>query len=159
MLIPLKPASLFVGLPLVRSSSGPVEIDMDANSRQAGGSRRGSLATHGVDTHDPERRAAVRSLVHAVQGDPDAGNAFHRHEGTFAAGQELTEHHPEFLSEKGSFASGTALRLRAHQGTFAEGQGHVDPHPEVLENRGGFAAGQRKVTGIRFDQRGLSSYA
>jgi hypothetical protein len=108
---------------------------------------------------DGEPRAAVpRSLVHAVKGVPDADKAFHRHEGSFAAGQELTQHHPELMSEKGSFASGEELRLQAHQGIFAEGQDHVDPHPEVLENRGGFAAGQRKLTGIRPDQRGLPSF-
>ena len=90
MLIPLKPTSPFVGLPLVRSSSGPVEIGMDANTRQPGVSRWGSLAPRGFDTRDAEPRAAVRSLVRAVKGAPDAGNAFHRHEGTFAAGQELT---------------------------------------------------------------------
>ncbi len=132
---------------------------MDANNRQPGGPRWGILAPRGFDTRDAEARAAVRSLVHAPKGAPNAGNAFHRHEGTFAAGQELTQHHPEFLSEKGSFASGEELRLQAHQGTFAEGQAHVDAHPEVLENRGGFAAGQRKVTGVRLDQRGLPSFA
>jgi len=108
---------------------------------------------------DGEPRAAVpRSLVHAVKGVPDADKAFHRHEGSFAAGQELAQHHPELLSEKGSFASGEELRLQAHQGTFAEGQEQADPHPEVLENRGGFAAGQRKLTGIRPDQQGLPSF-
>lgn len=63
---------------------------MDANTRQPGGSRWEIPAPHGFDTRDAEPRAAVRSLVHAVKGVPDAGNAFHRHEGTFAAGQELT---------------------------------------------------------------------
>ncbi|MGH9206278.1 MAG: hypothetical protein ACRD1G_06940 [Acidimicrobiales bacterium] len=67
----------------------------------------------------------------------------HRHEGSFAAGQALMEHHPEFPTDKGSFATGEARRIQTHQGTYAEGQERADPHPEVLENRGGFAAGQR----------------
>jgi hypothetical protein len=133
---------------------------MDADTREPGGHRWGILAPRASDGRDGESRAAVpRSLVHAVKGVPGADTAFHRHEGSFAAGQDLTQHHPELLSGKGSFASGEELRLQAHQGTFAEGQDQADPHPEVLENRGGFAAGQRKLTGIRPDQRGLPSLA
>ena len=67
----------------------------------------------------------------------------HKREGNFAVGQEVLEHHAELVREKGSFASGVALRPPEHQGTFAEGQEQEDPHPEVLENRGGFAAGRR----------------
>jgi hypothetical protein len=128
-----------------------VEIDMDASTPQPGGNRSEVLAPRASDMRDEETRAAVRrSLVPAVM---------HRHEGSFAAGQELTQHHPELMSEKGSFASGEELRLQAHQGTFAEGQELVDPHPEVLENRAGFAAGQRTLTGIYAGQRGLPSFS
>ena len=81
----------------------------------------------------------------------------HRHEGSFAAGQAVMEHHPELLSGKGSFASGTTLRVQAHQGTFGEGQERADPHPEVLENRGGFAAGQR--TAVRDGRRAALSFS
>jgi hypothetical protein len=112
--------------PLAPSSPGPLESDVEGNTRQVSGHRY---------------------------------QAGHRHEGSFAAGQALIEHHAEFLSEKGSFASGEALRLQAHQGTFAEGQEHADPHPEVLENRGGFAAGQRWFSGIRHDNQGLPSFS
>ena len=133
---------------------------MDPSTRQPGGNRSEVLAPRASHMRDEETRAAVRrSLVPAVKGVPDADTAFHRHEGSFAAGQELTQHHPELMSEKGSFASGEALRLQAHQGTFAEGQEQVDPHPEVLENRAGFAAGQRTLTGIYAGQRGLPSFS
>jgi hypothetical protein len=132
---------------------------MDASTRQPGGHRWEVLAPRASDMRDEARAAVPRSLVHAVKGLPDADTAFHRHEGSFAAGQELTQHHPEVMSEKGSFASGEGLRLQAHQGTFAEGQEQVDPHPEVLENRAGFAAGQRTLTGIYAGQRGLPSFS
>jgi len=69
----------------------------------------------------------------------------HKHEGTFAAGQEITEHHPERPGARGHFASGMELLRYMHQGTFAEGQEQADPHPELIENRLGFAAGQRKI--------------
>lgn len=82
-----------------------------------------------------------------------------RHEGTFAAGQTQVEHHPERLSEKGSFASGATLRVQVHQGTFGEGQERTDPHPEVLEKRGGFAAGQRTLTGARTELRTALSFS
>jgi hypothetical protein len=137
-----------------------VEIDMEANTRQPGGYRWAVLAPRASDIRDEEPRGAVPwNLGHAVEGVPGTDAAFHRHEGSFAAGQEVAEHHPELLSERGSFASGEELRLQAHQGTFAEGQEQADPHPEVLENRGGFAAGQRKLTGIRAGQRGLPSFS
>ena len=83
----------------------------------------------------------------------------HRHEGSFAVGQATMEHHPELLSEKGTFATGEARRVQAHQGTFAEGQERVDPHPEVLENRGGFAAGQRRLAGTRDRRIGVPSFS
>jgi hypothetical protein len=86
-------------------------------------------------------------------------HAAHRHEGNFAVGQELTEHHAELLAEKGNFASGVAVRLEDHQGTFAEGQEHMDPHPEVLEHRGGFAAGQRKAADFRQRPGGFPSFS
>jgi hypothetical protein len=136
-----------------------VEIDMYPSTRQPGGNRSEVLAPRASDRRDEARTAVRRSPVPAVKGVPDADTAFHRHEGSFAAGQELTQHHPELMSEKGSFASGEALRLQAHQGTFAEGQEQVDPHPEVLENRAGFAAGQRTLTGIYAGQRGLPSFS
>ena len=69
----------------------------------------------------------------------------HKHEGTFAAGQEINEHHPERAGEKGDFASRMQLQRYTHQGTYAEGQEDADPHPEVIENRLGFAAGQRTI--------------
>lgn len=70
----------------------------------------------------------------------------HKHEGTFAAGQEITEHHPERIGERGDFASGMELLQYRRQGTFAEGQERSDPHPELIETRLGFAAGQRTIT-------------
>ena len=82
-----------------------------------------------------------------------------RHEGSFAVGQAMMEHHPELLREKGGFASGQAPCVQSHQGTFAEGQEGVDPHPEVLENRGGFAAGQRRLAGTRDRRRGATSFS
>jgi len=93
------------------------------------------------------------------QRQPYGDRAPHRHEGSFAAGQELIEHHPEQLGAKGDFATGEELRQHIHQGTFAEGQERADPHPELLENRGGFAAGQRKLTGIRPGQEQISYFA
>jgi hypothetical protein len=89
----------------------------------------------------------------------EARGAPHRHEGSFAAGQEVSQHHPEVLSAKGNFAAGETLRIQAHQGTYAEGQEHADPHPEVLENRGGFAAGQRRYAGIRHREQRLPSFS
>jgi hypothetical protein len=85
-------------------------------------------------------------------------DAAHKHEGSFAAGQELIEHHPERPGEKADFAAGEELQEHTHQSTFAEGQEQADPHPELLENRGGFAAGQRKLTGIRPGKQGLPSF-
>lgn len=70
----------------------------------------------------------------------------HKHEGTFAEGQQRTEHHPERAGARGGFATGLEMLPNIHQGTFAEGQEHADPHPEVIENRLGFAAGQRTIT-------------
>ena len=69
----------------------------------------------------------------------------HKHEGTYAAGQEITGHHPERAGKRGDFASSMGLLRDTHQGTFAEGQERVDPHPELIENRLGFAAGQRTI--------------
>jgi hypothetical protein len=93
------------------------------------------------------------------QRQPDGDHPPHRHEGSFAAGQELIEHHPEQPGAKGDFATGEELRQHTHQGTFAEGQERADPHPELLENRGGFAAGQRKLTGIRPGYEQIPSFA
>jgi hypothetical protein len=107
-----------------------------------------------------EQDAGARGSLSQVTGDLGwEDHAAHRHEGNFAVGQELTEHHAELLDQKGSFASGVALKLQAHQGTFAEGQEHEDPHPEVLENRGGFAAGQRKDARLRQGRGSLPSFA
>jgi hypothetical protein len=69
----------------------------------------------------------------------------HKHEGTFAVGQEISEHHPELAGARGDFASGMEGARYTHQGTFAEGLEHEDPHPELIENRLGFAAGQRTI--------------
>jgi hypothetical protein len=88
-----------------------------------------------------------RSLGQESEGVPGADNAAHKHEGSFGAGQELIEHHPERRGEKGDFAAGEELQQHTHQGSFAEGQEQADPHPELLENRGGFAAGQRREVG------------
>jgi hypothetical protein len=109
---------------LVRSSSGPVETEMDTNDHW----------------------------------QPYGDHAHHRHEGSFAAGQELIEHHPERPGAKGDFATGEELQQHSHQGTFGEGQEQADPHPELLENTGGFAAGQRELTGIRPGNHGLPSF-
>jgi hypothetical protein len=92
------------------------------------------------------------------QRQPYGDHVPHRHEGSYAAGQELIEHHPEQPRAKGDFATGEELRQPTHQGTFAEGQEQADPHPELLENRGGFAAGQRKLTGIGPDHRQIPSF-
>lgn len=93
-LIPIQTdQSVYRASPLVRSSSGPVETDLDAN----------------IPTY--------------------------KHEGSFAVGQALVEHHPERLGEKGDFASGVELQRDSHQGTFAEGQEQADPHPELLEKQ------------------------
>ena len=89
----------------------------------------------------------------------DVDGKSHRNERSFAVGQAMMEHHPELLSEKGSFASGQAQRVQPHQGTFAEGQEGADPHPEVLENRGGFAADQRRLAGTRDRRRGATSFS
>jgi hypothetical protein len=69
----------------------------------------------------------------------------HKHEGTFAVGQEISEHHPELAGERGDFASGMERVRYVRHGTFAAGQEHADPHPELIENRLGFAAGQRTI--------------
>jgi hypothetical protein len=69
----------------------------------------------------------------------------HRHEGTFAEGQETVEHHPE-EAPKSRFARGQREKPGPehwHEGEFAEGQETVDHHPEV--DRGGdFAEGQER---------------
>jgi hypothetical protein len=56
----------------------------------------------------------------------------HRHEGTFAEGQEGEEHHPE-AGTHGDFAEGqeedTPDHEHAHRGGFAEGQDR-GRHPE-----------------------------
>jgi hypothetical protein len=107
-----------------------------------------------------EQDAGARGPLSQVYGDLGCeDHAAHRHEGNFAVGQELAEHHAELLAEKGNFASGVAVRLEDHQGTFAEGQEHMDPHPEVLEHRGGFAAGQRKAADFRQRPGGFPSFS
>jgi hypothetical protein len=68
----------------------------------------------------------------------------HRHEGTFAEGQEVTEHHPE-ASTHGDFAEGEE-ELGAdvdpehvHRGGFAEGQDrgrHPEDEPQPDFGRG-----------------------
>lgn len=133
---------------------------MDANTRQSGGHPWEIMGSRASDWRDGEPRVTTsRSPAHAVERVPGVDAAVRRHEGSFAAGQELTEHHPELLREKGNFASGEELRVQAHQGTFAAGQERADPHPEVLENRGGFAAGQRRLTDIRGGQRSVPSFS
>jgi hypothetical protein len=66
----------------------------------------------------------------------------HTHTGSFATGQEETEHHPERQDEEGDFAEGEEAHKPTHQGSFAEGQEVDDPHPELPENKGDFAEGQ-----------------
>jgi hypothetical protein len=64
------------------------------------------------------------------------------HEGSFATGQEETEHHPE-TSPPGEFAEGQEHREHVHEGTFAEGQEDEEHHPEGGRH-GDFAEGQEK---------------
>ncbi len=67
----------------------------------------------------------------------------HQHEGTFATGEERTEHHPE-REDRGSFARGEAKdEEHRHEGTFAEGQEREEHHPEG-ERHGDFAEGQEE---------------
>jgi hypothetical protein len=120
---------------------------MDANTRQLGGQSSGAMASRASKRRDDEPRPMSRSLGQESEGVPGADNAAHKHEGSFGAGQELIEHHPERRGEKGDFAAGEELEQHTHQGSFAEGQEQADPHPELLENRGGFAAGQRREVG------------
>jgi hypothetical protein len=66
------------------------------------------------------------------------------HEGSFATGQETTEHHPEREEEEGDFATGEERAKPTHEGSFAEGQETGDHHPENPANRGDFAEGEEE---------------
>ncbi|HVC40693.1 MAG TPA: hypothetical protein VND54_01815 [Candidatus Saccharimonadales bacterium] len=78
------------------------------------------------------------------EGVPGAGDHEHGHQGSFATGQEETEHHPERAAEEGDFATGEEHAKPAHEGSFAEGQEDVEHHPELPENKGDFAEGQEE---------------
>ncbi len=75
---------------------------------------------------------------------PEADDHEHGHQGSFATGQETTEHHPELEVEEGDFATGEELVKPSHEGSFAEGQEAVDHHPELPDNKGDFAEGQEE---------------
>jgi hypothetical protein len=66
----------------------------------------------------------------------------HGHQGSFATGQEVTEHHPEREEEEGDFATGEELAKDTHEGSFAEGQETTEHHPEL--RKGDFAEGQEE---------------
>jgi hypothetical protein len=59
---------------------------------------------------------------HEPEGVPGADEDEHTHEGSFASGQETTEHHPERPDEQEDFAEGVEEQKHTHQGSFAEGQ-------------------------------------
>ena len=75
-------------------------------------------------------------------GVPEDANE-HGHQGSFATGQETTEHHPELETEEGDFATGEELAKPLHEGSFAEGQEKVEHHPED-STHGDFAEGQEE---------------
>lgn len=63
----------------------------------------------------------------------------HEHEGSFAEGQEETEHHPEREAHSDFAGEGEGSQHR-HEGSFAEGEEETEHHPES-EHRGTFAEG------------------
>lgn len=75
---------------------------MDTNDRPLGG--RGSrVIASGAPAPRDEKTQAIEFRSLGILGADDAA---HRHEGSFAVGQEMLEHHPERLGEKGDFAAG-----------------------------------------------------
>ena len=110
-----------------------VDVELDQSSTSDASQERAD---------DADRSAGIDSESH-IRGP--ATEDPHPHEGSFAAGQALGEHHPERLGERGSFAMGQAQSKHHHQGNFAEGQQAADLNPQRLEFRGDFAAGQRSV--------------
>jgi hypothetical protein len=66
----------------------------------------------------------------------------HEHEGSFAEGQERSEHHPE-REPHGDFASEEDRPEHRHEGSFAEGQETQEHHPEGGPH-GDFAEGQEE---------------
>ena len=64
------------------------------------------------------------------------------HQGTFAEGQAVEEHHPEDEPD-GEFARGQQRRKHEHESDFAEGQAETERHPET-EKPGDFAEGLRQ---------------
>ena len=78
------------------------------------------------------------------EGVPAADEHEHGHQGSFATGEETTEHHPEREEEEGDFATGEEAAKPVHEGSFAEGQEETDHHPERPDNKGDFAEGQEE---------------
>jgi hypothetical protein len=78
------------------------------------------------------------------EGVPAAGEDEHTHEGTFATGQEETEHHPENPEESEDFAEGQEEHKHAHEGSFAEGEETPELHPERPGTKRDFAEGQEE---------------
>jgi hypothetical protein len=76
------------------------------------------------------------------EGVPAADDHEHGHQGSFATGQEETEHHPEREEEEGDFATGEEKARDTHEGSFAEGQEATEHHPEL--HKGDFAEGQEE---------------
>ena len=74
----------------------------------------------------------------------------HRHEGTFAEGQEQREHHPEDAHEHGDFAEGEELEEHHHEGSFAEGQERREHHAED-DPHGRFSRGEEAGTTTESD--------
>jgi hypothetical protein len=94
----------------------------------------------------PECRKAEKEVTMADEGPAPAAPASpedeHGHQGSFATGQETTEHHAEREEEEGDFATGEEGTEPRHQGSFAEGQEATEHHPEDPANKGDFAEGQ-----------------
>ena len=70
-----------------------------------------------------------------------AADEEHRHEGSFAEGQELEEQHPEDAHQHGDFAVGEEREEHHHEGDFAEGQETEEHHGED-ETHGRFSRGE-----------------
>ena len=118
---------------LARSASEPVGIDMDASNRQLGSHRSVAQRSRPLNPGAPGPRAVAfgpcntgndepGAMVpwgpgHVRDGAPAMAAAGHRHEGSFASGQETTEQHPERPAEKGDFAAGQRDEVHILPGT------------------------------------------
>ena len=94
------------------------------------------MAGQGHDHPDSEPAAKP-------EGDAAATEDEHTHEGSFATGQEETEHHPERSAERDDFAEGQEGHKHTHEGSFAEGQ---EDHTHTHTHEGSFADGQEERT-------------